>query len=615
MVMVLGLGALAFAGPLTGTWDTSISIDPSAVDFGDFFVSFSSTLGVDYTVGGWTFGSSSTFSQDGYSAQSFTGAGVLGAFSFDSTMVFLPMAVTEEVHYWNTTYIGVTYDMSQTVSRNALLALMWNPFWCDNDLYSEVTEPAFDTWTVEGSVSIAGINFGGLFYLDAWSGAKTVYDPLMKEVVTNHSAPGDPLAGTVVLSIAVGDKEISGDTLGSGWRFEASGDVAPGMTLTSYTYFNLSQADATSLTGCPVIGKKAAYSIAGDGCGVAFTEEYVTLEGLGFGCVTDIDLALKVTCDGFDYFKIVVGNIPFLSWVDLQLGITFTETAKEVTLCGSMDALGDDCFTIDVGLNTVSFADATISSVEIYGISVAHTWNGISFSSDTSFNTAEHAIKGNIESADKVIIEWPFASDYDSFNTAADPAVQSFTFVGNVNGTWLLAGVTPGYMQNITAFLEPYCMVTEYYEVFESVGIESTGDGCCGGAFDFSVTTYFGTKYELVDDISSLYYEWYGADYDDDGLLGATEFWTFGSFPTGYTAPAVGDTIGTATDGIYTDAGDYGINGDAYEVASDGATLFGWVETELSATIGLSSNFSLTGGLGISVYGWESLDFGFTFTF
>jgi hypothetical protein len=173
-MFVLGLGIAAFAGPLTGTWDTSISIDPSAAEFSDFFVSFSSTLGVDYTVGGWTFGSSSTFSEDGYSAQSFTGAGVLGAFTFDSTMVFLPMAVTEETHYWNTSYTGGTYDRSQTDDRTAFYTLMQNPFWCDNDLFSKVTEPAFDTWTVEGSVSIAGINFGGLFYLDAWSGAKTV---------------------------------------------------------------------------------------------------------------------------------------------------------------------------------------------------------------------------------------------------------------------------------------------------------------------------------------------------------------------------------------------------------------------------------------------------------
>jgi hypothetical protein len=428
-------------------------------------------------------------------------------------------------------------------------------------------------------------------------------------------APGAPPAGTVVLSIAVGDKEISGDTLGSGWRFEASGDIAPGVTLTSYTYFNLSQADATSTVGCPVIGKKSTFSIASDDCDVTFTEEYITLEGLGFGCVTDIDLALKVTCDGFSYFKIVVGNIPFLSFMDLQLGITFSETSKAVTLCGALDALGGDCFSIDVGLNTVSFSDATITNLEIYGISVAYTWNGISFSSDTSFNTAEHAIKGNIESSDKFIIEWPFAADYDSFDGAGDPAIPSWTMVQDANGNILYMGNTY-YFEDITAFLEPYCMATEYYEVWESFGIESTGDGCCGGAFDFAVTTYFGTKYELVDDISSLYYEWYAADYNDDGLLGADEFFEMGNIPTGYTPPlAVGDALGTAADTILTDAGDYGINGDAYEVASDGATLFGWVETELSGTIGLSSNFSLTGGLAVSVYGWESLDFGFEFTF
>ena len=378
LVFTFGLGIAAFAGPLAGSWDTSISIDPSAVDFGDFFVSFSSTLAVDYTVGGWVFGSSSTFSQVGYSAQSFTAVGVLGAFSFDTTMKFIPMAVT-----------ATAYD---ALTATELLALFGDPnlaptafYWtyCPELVGVDTTKPVFDDWTVSGSVSIAGINLEGLFFLEGWGGGKTV---TMGYFYWSGTAP----------LVQTGSTVVSDKNTGAGWRFKVSGDVAPGMTLTSYTYFNLSQADATSKVGCPVIGKKSTFKIAEDGCDVGFTEEYITLEGLSFACVMDIDLALKVTCAGFEYFKIVVGSIPFLSFMDLQLGITFSETSKALTLCGSMDALGGDCFSIDVGLNTISAAGAQITSLEIYGISVAYTWNGISFSSDTSFNTKEHAIKGNI---------------------------------------------------------------------------------------------------------------------------------------------------------------------------------------------------------------------------
>ena len=555
MVMVLGLGVLAFAGPLTGTWDTSISIDPSVADFGDFFVSFSSTLGVDYTVGGWTFGSSSTFSQIGYSAQSFTATGVLGAFSFDSTMKFIPMAVTV------TEYTVLDPAPTQTPGQVVLNG-------CPELVGVDTLNPAFDDWTVSGSVSIAGVSFEGLFFLEGWGGGTTT---TLGYFYWDGSSALEQTGSTIA----------AGENTGSGWRFKASGDVAPGMTLTSYTYFNLSQDDATSTVGCPVIGKKSTYSIASDDCGVAFTEEYITLEGLGFGCVTDIDFALKVTCDGFKYFKIVVGSIPFLSFMDLQLGITFSETSKALTLCGSMAALGGDCFSIDVGLNTVSFSDATISSLEIYGISVAYTWNGISFSSDTSFNTTEHAIKGNINGPDEMAFLVPMTGMVvlSTCDEQCDPHVIS-TPVCSIDAD--------GY-----GYYEFVCVPTEYYEVWETFGIESTGDGCCGGAFDFSIDTYFGTQYVLDG------YAWMYECVVPTVPITADFTWQNGTTIAPWTSPTTGDKLVKK----------------ATYVTGTAGTLFGWVETDLAAEVGLNSNFSLTFGLGITTYGWSSLDLGFNLTF
>lgn len=568
LVFTFGLGIAAFAGPLSGTWDTSISIDPSAVDFGDFFVSFSSTLAVDFTVGGWVFGSSSTFSAIGYSAQSFTAVGVLGAFSFDTTMKFIPMAVTATAYaVLTSTEMETLFGTTQTAPTNVL----WTA--CPVFVGVNTTAPVFDDWTVSGSVSIAGVNFEGLFFLEGWGGGTTT--TTMGYFYWSGSAYTQ--TGTTVVA--------AGNT-GAGWRFKMSGDVAPGVTLTSYTYFNLSQADATSTVGCPVIGKKSTFSIASDDCDVTFTEEYITLEGLGFGCVTDIDLALKLTCDGFSYFKVVVGNIPFLSFVDLQFGITFSETSKVVTLCGSMDALGGDCFSIDVGLNTVSFSDATITSLEIYGISVAYTWNGISFSSDTSFNTTEHAIKGNIYGPDEIAFLVPLTGMTET-TTCVDECITVVT----VSDVCSIGAEGIGYYEFV-------CVPTEYYEVWETFGIESAGDACCGGAFDFSIDIYFGTRYVLDA------YAWV---YLCDGLV--AEHVVMAS--TAYDAAADWASYGlftyTTHDALWT--------GTHYTATAGAGTLFGWVETELAAEFGIASNFSINFGLGISVYGWESLDFGFELTF
>jgi hypothetical protein len=93
LTFVLGLGLFASAQTWEGTWDTDISIDPSATVFADF-LSFDSDLDIDFIVGGWTFGMTSDFSGIGLDGLGFTAEGVVGAFSFDVDMDFYPMKVT-----------------------------------------------------------------------------------------------------------------------------------------------------------------------------------------------------------------------------------------------------------------------------------------------------------------------------------------------------------------------------------------------------------------------------------------------------------------------------------------------------------------------------------------
>jgi hypothetical protein len=115
IVMVLGLGAVAFAGPFSGSWDTTLSFgiaDPFA------FVGFASNLSLTYSVCGWDFSSVSAFDVTGFVDQYFTAAGSLGAFTFGSYLNFDP------------------------------------------------STPAFEMWLSGAKVSIAGVDLYGFFDLE-----------------------------------------------------------------------------------------------------------------------------------------------------------------------------------------------------------------------------------------------------------------------------------------------------------------------------------------------------------------------------------------------------------------------------------------------------------------
>lgn len=117
LVFTFGLGIAAFAAPLSGSWcsDIVFSIDSGGTIL---VASFESTLIVDYTVGGWTFESETGFDLSGWTTQSFTADGVLGAFTIGSTLIFSPSGA------------------------------------------------AFVSWDSTGSVSIAGVAFDAEFLLE-----------------------------------------------------------------------------------------------------------------------------------------------------------------------------------------------------------------------------------------------------------------------------------------------------------------------------------------------------------------------------------------------------------------------------------------------------------------
>jgi hypothetical protein len=127
IVMVLGLGTLAFAGPLSGGWDTEICFGVLSYE-GDGFLygigSLDSKLTIDYSVCGWEFESVSEFGLGGWETQVFTVDGVLGAFSFASTLEFDPAVALFEL--WDST-MGLSIAGIQ-IDANFIL-VPWGSGW------------------------------------------------------------------------------------------------------------------------------------------------------------------------------------------------------------------------------------------------------------------------------------------------------------------------------------------------------------------------------------------------------------------------------------------------------------------------------------------------------
>ena len=547
ITMMLGLGLTAFAGPLSGSWASSLVVDPAASSF----TSLSSTLAVDYTVSGWTFGSSSSFTLSGFSSQSFTAGGSFGAFTLSSTMVFDPMAVTGKNYtaFW----AAQTYPLTQTPSTTICPIT-----------YTTTTEPKFLTWKTEGSVSIGGVEIGALFYLD-----QSNYDVTLTGFATKLAAA----APTLVTYVC--DSGVNG----SGWRFKVAGAIGD-ITATSYTYFNLVEADA-STTYCPAVGKKGTFTIAGADCDPSFYEQYILLEGIALGCAT-IDTGLSILCTGFNYVSLVVSDVAIGGWLELDFGLKFTTTVKSTDFCLTVAMPESDCFTIEFGLNSGTGSDDTgiIDSIDFYGIGFSYAWEAVTFTSYTELSAYSALISSSSA--------WSYI-----YNSTTNSYL--IPYAGRDVACSTDTDVAANYLTVSEGYYELKCVETERYKLWEKFIIDIDGDACCGGALDLTISTWFG-------DFESLSYVAY------DVIL-ATEL-TAGDLTYLY-----GTTGATATTALTTARVYDTVTAKTGYTTGTETTLFNWAKTEVDASVGVASNITLDLGFNVSAFGWESLEVGFTFEF
>lgn len=563
ITMMLGLGLTAFAGPLSGSWASSLVIDPAASSF----TSLSSTLAVDYTVSGWTFGSSSSFTLTGFSSQSFTAGGSFGAFTLSSTMTFDPMAVTAKDYtaFWDALTVAPTQTFETTICPITLG-------------YTTTTEPKFLTWKTEGSVSIGGVELGVLFYID-----QSHFDVIR----TNYLTRIDSDVQTTSYVCTSKDN-------GSGWRFKVAGSIG-GITATSYTYFNLTEADVKA-TYCPEVGKRGVFSIANPDCAPAFTEEYITLEGFALGCAT-IDVGISIDCDGFADLTFVASDVAIGDWLELDFGLKFTTTTKSTDFCFVVAMPESDCLTIEFGLNGSPNPNTTgvIDSIDFYGIGFSYDWDGITFASYTEISPYSKLISGSTDYA------YIYNSTTNSFLVP---------YAGR-SGDCTATAATATYYEVVDGWYELQCVYTERYRLWEKFVIDIDGDACCGGALDLTISTWFGDYEELA---------WYAYYVYEKTTVTTPVIANVTWLLSGETAAlangfVIADEFAKATATTYKYAQGVAISPGYATPATAVTTLFNWAQTEVDASVGVASNITLDLGFNVSAFGWESLEVGFTFVF
>ncbi len=91
LIFLFSLGCVGFAQQMSGSWDLEIDIDPQQTAFSDSLGVYS-LLKVNYSIGDWTFGSSTVLDEDGWQDQDFSTTGLLGAFTLTAAVDFNPDA-------------------------------------------------------------------------------------------------------------------------------------------------------------------------------------------------------------------------------------------------------------------------------------------------------------------------------------------------------------------------------------------------------------------------------------------------------------------------------------------------------------------------------------------
>ena len=179
--------------------------------------------------------------------------------------------------------------------------------------------------------------------------------------------------------------------------------------------------------------------------GQCFTGQKITVSGWSFACVNDIAATMYMSQDGFEFIKFDLTEIASgLPWLAFNLELKFTLQTKSLVLTPTLNLGATTCIDLYTAIVIDPASPVSVNGINIYGLGLTYSWNGVSIKSLSVFNTGCYAI------------------------------------------------TTPEYgslIEDIAEALEDgHDFYPDYWELFS---IKVVGDGCCGGEYTFHANTYF----------------------------------------------------------------------------------------------------------------------------
>jgi len=589
---VISLCLIAFlrvlGQPLSMDLSFSLAVNPMAsVCNPSHRLSLSGQLTLSYTLSAWDLTSISEFDRYGLAEQELRMTGFLGAFDFDATMDFDARVPTLSVYSYPASAIQIE---SVTTVNSAGSATRWSQsIWgCATPTIKITPVSAFSTLEAYTHTFLYGLNLDLLLYIKGDEGPKTV---------TGNSwygtpypfACGGPSAQTFHLE-QLGSYNVGAcvPRCGSGWKMSCSGMIG-GALFCANAYFNLEehsldevllkQHAAVDLADSLLLG--GSYYLpwtTGETCSGAFNRSYITLNGVTLGCA-NLDIGLNMTCEGFEWFKILASDVRAVPFIDLDLlwefAITETGSIKTVTVEPEISIDQLDCFSFRLHLgHSLDQGGLAIGGIELKGWSISINSDALSFLAITSLDPRYESLGG-------VYVASDVSSPKQHGFFIPDKNYSKETFITGVEPGASIDDAGEGYYRLV-------CLSEEYYDIYEALKLAGSSDACCGGSLRWALDAFFGHRKVLIAD---SFWFWYK---DEDGYS-----FKYNTPPTA-SEPAV---LGSSPPYCEDDNVTYG----ALYCAAPGDTLLGWVRTAASLNVPLGANCSLGTGVSFTKYGWESV--------
>jgi len=179
--------------------------------------------------------------------------------------------------------------------------------------------------------------------------------------------------------------------------------------------------------------------------GQGFTGEKLTASGWGFVCVENVQTVVYFTSGGFDFISFELEDIALgISWLSADVEITYEVQTKSIALTPRV-VVGDGllCFEPYIGIRCGASL-WEIDGIELGGLALACTWNGVTIKDLTVFDPGRYVIT---------------TEEYGSVIESLEDAIEN---------------------------------AHDYYgQYWELLSIEIVRSGCCGGVNRMLINTYF----------------------------------------------------------------------------------------------------------------------------